>query len=451
MKKLLFYAVALLSVATALSGCKKDEGGVELPTPIISVKQPKAYSGMSGAYTINYSIENPREGVLPEANSEDSWITDLSANEKSISFNLSENLSGKERSGTITLSYQDAEGASISITQEGITSLSQTATANCYIVTGVGTYVFPPVKGNSDESVGAVASVEVLWESFGTSDAPNKGDLISEVLFMNNRIYVKTNEEFKMGNALIAAKDEAGKILWSWHIWMTDQPEDQVYKNNAGTMMDRNLGATSALPGDIYAIGLLYQWGRKDPFLGLSSTTGSETAKSTIDPWPSSVDVSYGTIEYAIANPTTFIKGKVPNSDWLGERNDNLWNKVKTIYDPCPPGYKVPDADVWKLAGNISDRSNNSAFDSNLNGSNFGSSGPGEIKFTEEATCWYPLSGFRIGHQDVMGRIAYCGWTNMAIITSVRKSYSTYFGSNSINEFKDEMRSSGFSVRCQKE
>ena len=27
MKKLLFYAVALLSVATALSGCKKDEGG----------------------------------------------------------------------------------------------------------------------------------------------------------------------------------------------------------------------------------------------------------------------------------------------------------------------------------------------------------------------------------------------------------------------------------------
>lgn len=33
MKKLLFYAVALLSVATALSGCKKDEGGAELPLP----------------------------------------------------------------------------------------------------------------------------------------------------------------------------------------------------------------------------------------------------------------------------------------------------------------------------------------------------------------------------------------------------------------------------------
>ena len=453
MKKLLFYAVALLSVATALSGCKKDEGGTELPTPVISVKQPKSYPGMSGTYSINYSIENPREGVLPEASSEDSWITGLSVNEKSVSFKLSENSSGQKRSGTIALSYQDAEGASVSITQEGFTYLNQTATANCYIVTGAGTYVFPPVKGNSDESVGAVASVEVLWESFGTSDAPKKGDLISEVSFKNDMIYFSTNENFKRGNALIAAKDEAGKILWSWHIWMTDQPEDQVYKNDAGTMMDRNLGATSAFPGDIYAIGLLYQWGRKDPFLGSSSLTESIPAKSTLDPWPSTVDpATGGTIEYVIANPTTFIKSENYWSyDWLEYRNDNLWNTVKTIYDPCPPGYKVSDSDIWRNAGLRSGNSN-SAYDANLHGSNFGSSGPGEMKLTEEAICWYPANGCRQGSTDkLVGTGTYGGWTNKGISGDYTKSYAVLFKSNEIDLGKDEVRSNALSVRCQKE
>lgn len=454
MKKLLFYAVALLSVATALSGCKKDEGGAELPTPVISVKQPKSYPGMSGTYSINYSIENPREGVLPEASSEDSWITGLSVNEKSVSFKLSENSSGQKRSGTIALSYQDAEGASVSITQEGITYLNQTATANCYIVTGAGTYVFPPVKGNSDKSVGAVASVEVLWESFGTSDAPKKGDLISVVSFKNDMISFSTNENFKKGNALIAAKDEAGKILWSWHIWMTDQPEDQAYNNDAGTMMDRNLGATSAFPGDIYAIGLLYQWGRKDPFLGSSSTTESVMAKSTLDPWPSTVEpATGGTIEFVIANPTTFIKSD--NGwyyDWLGERNDNLWNTVKTIYDPCPPGYKVSDSDIWRLAGLRSDKSNNSAYDAILHGSNFGSSGPGEMKLTKEAICWYPANGCRYGSADkLVVTDTYYGWTNEVWNDIYTKSYAVLFKSNEIKTGKDEVRSNALSVRCQKE
>ena len=427
--------------------------GTELPTPVISVKQPKSYPGMSGTYSINYSIENPLEGVLPEASSEDSWITGLSVNEKSVSFKLSENSSGKMRGGTIALSYQDAEGASISITQEGITYLNQTATANCYIVTGAGTYVFPPVKGNSDESVGAVASVEVLWESFGTSDAPKKGDLISEVSFKNDMIYFSTNENFKRGNALIAAKDEAGKILWSWHIWMTDQPEDQVYKNDAGTMMDRNLGATSAFPGDIYAIGLLYQWGRKDPFLGSSSLTESIPAKSTLDPWPSTVDpATGGTIEYVIANPTTFIKSENYWSyDWLEYRNDNLWNTVKTIYDPCPPGYKVSDSDIWRNAGLRSGNSN-SAYDANLHGSNFGSSGPGEMKLTEEAICWYPANGCRQGSTDkLVGTGTYGGWTNKGISGDYTKSYAVLFKSNEIDLGKDEVRSNALSVRCQKE
>ena len=465
MKKLLFYAVALLSVATALSGCKKDEGGTELPTPVISVKQPKSYPGMSGTYSINYSIENPREGVLPEASSEDSWITGLSVNEKSVSFKLSENSSGKMRGGTIALSYQDAEGASISITQEGITYLNQTATANCYIVTGAGTYVFPPVKGNSDESVGAVASVEVLWESFGTSDAPKKGDLISEVSFKNDMIYFSTNENFKRGNALIAAKDEAGKILWSWHIWMTDQPEDQVYKNDAGTMMDRNLGATSAFPGDIYAIGLLYQWGRKDPFLGSSSLTESIPAKSTLGEWPNSVKKtsSTGTIDYATANPTTFIYSDDDNLTWMDTPMD-YWDEIKTIYDPCPPGYRVASNSVWTKnlkngtyqPGGIFSPwvTDNGLYDAENNCLNFGKAGKGDGKLTDSDNCWYMLSGYINVYGDNVslkfvganGAVWGCSYYEYYYGNCLRLSKAAY----STDENYAEIHF-GCSVRCQKE
>lgn len=453
MKKLLFYAVALLSVATALSGCKKDEGGTELPTPVISVKQPKAYPGMSGTYSINYSIENPREGVLPEAGSEDSWITGLSVNEKSVSFKLSENSSGQKRSGTIALSYQDAEGASVSITQEGFTYLNQTATANCYIVTGAGTYVFPPVKGNSDESVGAVASVEVLWESFGTSDAPKKGDLISEVSFKNDMIYFSTNEDFKKGNALIAAKDEAGKILWSWHIWMTDQPEDQAYNNDAGTMMDRNLGATSAFPGDIYAIGLLYQWGRKDPFLGSSSLTESIPAKSTLDPWPSAVDDG-GYMDYAIENPTTFIKYSGSGYDWLEASDKTLWDEKKTIYDPCPPGYRIPNGSffgIWRKALNETNINTNDGFDNNAYGTNFGDSGSGTNKLSDAKVCWYPACGLYDGNRYLLSGVGTCYCWSYDFTNNGEDTYCFYFTKDNIKAAYGMKRFNALSVRCQKE
>jgi hypothetical protein len=170
----------------------------------------------------------------------------------------------------------------------GVMDLSQSGTANSYIVSSSGSYKFIPTKGNSTKSIGSISSVEVLWETFGTDKAPCVGDLIRDVKYEGGYIHFKTPALFVKGNAVIAAKNINGIILWSWHIWLTDNPKSQEYSNvykDAGYMMDRNLGATTAVPGATGSLGLLYQWGRKDPFLGSSSINSSNIASSTIQ-WP---------------------------------------------------------------------------------------------------------------------------------------------------------------------
>ena len=279
-------------------------------------------------------------------------------------------------------------------------------TANCYVVSNFGTYKFDPVKGNSSESVGYVASVEVLWESFGTSVTPEVGDLIETVEYRNGHVYFRTAPSYHEGNAVIAAKNSSGTILWSWHIWLTDKPEEHVYYNNAGTMMDRNLGATSATPGDVGALGLLYQWGRKDPFLGSSSISESIEAVSTID-WPSSVSSTSdrGTIDYVIQNPTTYITRNDSNYDWYytgSSSTDNTrWQSEKTIYDPCPAGWRVPDggsSGVWSKAVGSS-----SWFFYPYSAINEGMNFSG--KFGSSSYIWYPVAGGRYSYSGSLGHV----------------------------------------------
>ena len=338
---------------------------------------------------------------------------------------------------------------------DNATDLSGSESANCYVVSNAGAYKFKSVKGNSSTSVGSVASAEVLWESFGTDIEPNVGDLIKSVSHSDSYIYFQTADTFKEGNAVIAAKDASGEILWSWHIWLTDQPQGQEYYNNAGIMMDRNLGATSATPGDVGALGLLYQWGRKDPFLGSSSISSSTVAKSTIS-WPSAVssDSSKGTIAYATANPTTFIKYNSNNCDWYytgSSSTDNTrWatDKDKSIYDPCPSGWRVPDGGdngVWSKALGSS-----SSYTGTYNSTNEGMNFSG--KFGSASTIWYPASGSRHsyygGSLNSVGNNGYY-WSaspfNCSACYLVFNKYGSVYPSYNSN------RASGLSVRCLQE
>ena len=119
-------------------------------------------------------------------------------------------------------------------------------------------------------------------------------------------------------------------------------------------------------------------------------------AKSTIR-WTSIVPAYpwYGTLDYATSNPTTPIS--VPympgNYDWLYNSSSNLtdntrWtdsNSPKSIYDPCPAGWRVPDGGpdgIWARAG-----FNDAVFDDTNKGVSFSIASP--------SVAWYPASGIR--------------------------------------------------------
>ena len=184
------------------------------------------------------------------------------------------------------------------------------------------------------------------------------------------------NPLYREGNAVIAAYDSQRKVLWSWHIWVTDRPVDVTFGtgNTAITLLDRNLGATAsdasttASKDDgslLETYGLYYQWGRKDPSMG------PEVANYLPQSTETAPYYDYYGMEWDYAGVVTKdrpgIRDGVENPmylvlptdfsmttyqyDWMYTHIDNLWGDYleKTIYDPCPFDYMVPQDEISTL------------------------------------------------------------------------------------------------------
>lgn len=360
---------------------------------------------------------------------------------------------------TITATANDGSGkkATCAVTVKAPVDLSSSCTANCYIVSQAGTYKFKTVKGNSSTSVGTVSSVAVLWESFGTATAPSKGAIIASVSYSSNYITFSTPSTLKNGNAVIAAKNSNGTIIWSWHIWVCSGYDPlskaQTYKNSAGKMMDRNLGATSATPGDVGAFGLSYQWGRKDPFLDRGSLSSITQAASTLS-WPNAVasNSSNGTITYSVAHPTTFITyGDNYNGDWhysgdSSSADNTRWQSNKTIYDPCPAGWRVPEGDVWAKASNHTESTYITvSYDSTKKGTNL----TGVL--SSASIVWYPYSANKYENDGRLGGRG--GGSEWWSCTPDYVNARTFriLSSNRVYTYAVAARAAGLSVRCIKE
>ena len=87
---------------------------------------------------------------------------------------------------------------------------------------------------------------------------------------------------------------------------------------------------------------MYYQWGRKDPFYtGKWNCRRSLHSVSASRSWDAVSNYSSATLDYSIAHPMTGID-RTGTGDWLPQTDNTLWNSSKGIYDPCPPGFRVP-------------------------------------------------------------------------------------------------------------
>ena len=255
--------------------------------------------------------------------------------------------------------------------REFVIDLSADETANCYIVTKPGFYRFKAdVRGNGVTPVGGSREwpahidevpirAAIIWETLMDR---NPGTVLQQgrnVYYKDGYVYFETNQgdTYVEGSAVIAIlQTESSDLgnnncLWSWHIWCTKGEPSDVQMGSK-IFMDRNLGAITNQEGDARSRGMLYQWGRKDPFLGACAWNNSEyEALSTyteegnwqtipLDQYPRNeqwkVDITFD-------HPRTFIQGSADDMHWAGDNETCLWGTQKTMFDPCPAGYKVPD------------------------------------------------------------------------------------------------------------
>ncbi len=127
-----------------------------------------------------------------------------------------------------------------------------------------------------------------------------------------------------------------GSMLYMFNgipTWISLGPGDVINPATGKVWMDRNLGAaqvaTSSTDEDSY--GDLYQWGR--------GTDGHEKRDSEItDVLSNSNTPGHG--EFIVPTDDPY--------DWRTPQNNNLWQGVDGINNPCPNGYRVPTSAEWE-------------------------------------------------------------------------------------------------------
>jgi hypothetical protein len=208
-------------------------------------------------------------------------------------------------------------------------------------------------------------------------------------------------------------------------------------------MMDRNLGATSATPGDVGALGLLYQWGRKDPFMGSCDTSRGTLAAATGEWVDNFTELNMSKAE---ENPTTYAYY------WYGTTTSGRFGwcpstSNKGLYDPCPVGYRVPDGgedSFWTKAkvSVTADATNCGLYWSLADGTK----------------AWYPTTGVRYCNRGIVTEVGYRGFCWSATKNDGGRTASNllYYcdelqSEENLSNMNGSYREDGHSVRCVKE
>lgn len=231
----------------------------------------------------------------------------------------------------------------------------------------------------------------VVWQDAPQLVTPSSVKLSSD---MHSIEFDVDRNNICQGNCLIAVRDKDQNIMWSWHIWVTDHDMTHTYEvqNNPSSggavtskFMEvplgwcdaevrsadvyRNFHLTikqtddSGKTGEVtfsqvandYTYGnnvTFYQWGRKAPLLPSDGMGGADKPVYYKQYPVFSRQNSAVATNVAIQHPNIFYF--LVEGSWSSNNSLEFWNKGntstgydnaivhKTIYDPSPSGYKLP-------------------------------------------------------------------------------------------------------------
>jgi uncharacterized protein (TIGR02145 family) len=401
-----------------------------------SVLMVPVTTAMSGTITLTINVD----GVNKTASFNASLLPTLAAGSN---YNIPVTIATAMTVGSVsTVDWSSATVSGTEYIQE---------TANSYIIAPSGSLTIPvDVKGNGESTSAALASlspthtaasVGVVWQT--------TSGLVTLSGFDATAQTVTVTAGSASGNAVIAAYASDGTtILWSWHIWVTNyDPNTPLngttysYTPTTGVtnvFMDRNLGALTATYVNDANI-LHYQWGRKDPFPAASVVNASGASKS--------VDLSTTTTQsmlWSSQNPLKFISRNSSPYDWCSTSSDYYWMGtggttttpgVKTIYDPCPAGWRVPAY-----------RSGVSPWDGlSTTGASWDSG------YTWTSIGFWPAAGFRYSSSGSLNTVSSEGYYWSASPNNTSYGYYLYFTSGTMYSVIVSKRAIGISVRCVQE
>lgn len=408
-------------------------------------------------------------------------------------------------------------------------------TANCYIIRHAGTYKIPLVYGNAvqggsvnsdayapvmaaegsnflspflnhrevgitsafieNNSDCTAASAAIVWQDMATvikglSIVGSKAGTYDtgNVRYLQ---FTVDNANVCQNNAIIAVRDASDNIMWSWHIWTTNDPTllsgpiavtnytDKKYdffplynlgwidkgcypakddvkivlaQQKLGKEMEITVKQSSVL-GEA-SNGCYYQFGRKDPMPPTKDVIGF-TINSTL---------TTASLSAAITNPNIFYK--VSSGDWCSTTYYNLWtgkksttgtidqdaDMIKTIYDPSPVGYKMPASNAFTgfttTGGNTSNKTQFNVANPDTYNNDKGWYFVKSSEQTESTpTIFFPAAGYRDYNDGSVNNVGSDGSYWSAVPRSANNGYYLGFSPSGVNPVNDYNRALGFSVR----
>ena len=441
-----------------------------------------------------------------------SYNATFAPQEKTIGNNSADILKARTVLNDVDLSHRDIHGNTHSNGQ---------TTANCYVIHNPGTYKFPTIYGNAmkngqkneraykSSKQGQSHILSPFLGAHGPITKPqiegidnacliwqDTQNLISNISFDSANQYVKfevNKATIHNGNAIIAVRDNSNTILWSWHIWVTEEDLTPVEITNHGgykyNILPINLG-WCGMNAKIYpqrevkirikqqsgnkTVDLAlnqrghfegdrkngnnpyYQWGRKDPMLP-SNGLGDVDKKC----FPR--ETQYQFVDFGIH--TDEIKEYIQNPHKFNTKEEmdgvyyNLWSidndrlypnddvVIKTVYDPSPVGFTLAASNVFTGFTTTGELVNNNSALFNVKDA-FDKGWLFYCKPNKQGdTVFFPASGWRTRDSGLLHYMQTYGFYWVAGPYNTFSSRSLAFGSGVVNQLGYAGRSYGFSVR----